>query len=130
MREAARGLSRLFQPDLILTSPYLRARQTADILEREYNTGAVRLCHALASGDNTELLADIEASPVRRILLVGHEPHISGSTSLLVSGATDGMPLSFKKGAAALVSFDERPEPGRGLLEWLLQPAALRGLAR
>jgi phosphohistidine phosphatase len=129
MREAARGLATLFHPQLILTSPYVRARQTAEILEERYRTRQVRLCHALAPGDDAELLAELAASDVERVMAVGHEPHFSRTASLLLTGDGDGAALLFRKGAAALLSFEGEAAPGEGLLTWLLQPAALRALA-
>jgi hypothetical protein len=48
--------------------------------------------------------------------------------SNLLTGNPDCMRSVFKKGAAALVTFDGEVVPGQAYLEWLLQPAALRGL--
>lgn len=130
MREAAVGLATLLTPQVILTSPYLRARQTAEILAATYHLASPRHVDALASGDDATLLAelrDLDASPV---MLVGHEPYLSGTLSLLLTGDAARMATDLKKGAAVLVSCQQDPDPGSCWLEWLLQPAALRALAQ
>lgn len=128
MAEAARGLRTLFVPQAILTSPLLRAEQTADILLKAYGLHKARRCEALVTGDDEQLLKDISDVDAENVLLVGHEPHMSGSLAFLLTGEQAGMAATFKKGAAALVACEGEPGPGTCTLEWLLQPAALRGL--
>lgn len=128
MRAAARGLAVLFEPDVILTSPYTRARETAEIL-REVCGCEMRLCQALATGDDTALLHDVRAAGASRVAAVGHEPYISRTASWLLAGNAGPVDLLFKKGAAALLSFEGDPAPGRAVLEWLLEPKTLRKLA-
>ena len=129
MREAAAGLTSLITPQLVLTSPLLRATQTAEILAAAYRLSSPKRVEALAKGDDAALLnelRDLDASPV---MLVGHEPHLSGTLSLLLTGDAARMSTDLKKGAAALVACAGDPDPGSCWLEWLLQPAALRALA-
>ena len=61
--------------------------------------------------------------------MVGHEPHLSGFASYLVAGPDRLLSIVFRKGAAALIRFPEEAAPGLGMLEWLIQPGALRRLA-
>jgi phosphohistidine phosphatase len=129
MREAAAGLATLITPQLVLTSPYLRATQTAEILAATYHLSSPKLVDALATGDDAALLnelRDLDATPV---IIVGHEPYLSGTLSLLLTGDAARMSTDLKKGAAVLVSCERDPDPGSCWLEWLLQPAALRALA-
>jgi phosphohistidine phosphatase len=128
MREAARGLAEIYSAGSIVTSPLLRARQTAEILMEAFEIEDLHISDALASGDDSQLLADIAALPSAKVFAVGHEPHMSRSLSNLLTGDPDLVETGFKKGAAALISFPADLAPGRGYLEWYLQPAALRAL--
>jgi len=128
MAEAARGLARLFEPEAIITSPVLRARQTADILADTFKV-PVRVLEALGTGDHSGVLAKLGASHEAAVALVGHEPWMSELLSLLLTGSPDTMAATFKKGTAALVSTVGAPRAGNATLEWLIQPSGLRRLA-
>ena len=128
MEAAARGLHRLFTPEIIVTSPLVRARQTAGILLAEYGLHKARVSDALATGDNAQFLEELDDIDADRVMLVGHEPHMSATLSWLVAGDAGLVSTVFKKGAAALVSCTGAPRPGGCWLEWLLQPAALRAM--
>ena len=128
MREAARGLAEIFGASAVLSSPLLRARQTAEILMGVFDIEDLHLSDALATGDDRQLIADIETLGISKVFAVGHEPHMSRTLSNLLTGDPNCLSAGFKKGAAALVAFDAEVVPGRGHLEWFLQPAALRAL--
>lgn len=128
MREAVRGLAEIVGGSAVLSSPLLRARQTAEILMEVFEIEDLHLSDALATGDDRQLLADLEALGASRAFAVGHEPHMSRTLSHLVTGDPDCISSVFKKGASALVTFPGALAPGRAHLEWLLQPAALRAL--
>lgn len=128
MREAAAGLKRLLEPEVILTSPVLRARQTAEILSDAFKA-PIRECDGLGTGDHERVLQALGATKESRVVLVGHEPWMSELLAVLVSGGADGIAAEFKKGAAAFVSCAGAPRPGSCLLQWLMQPAALRRMA-
>lgn len=130
MREAARGLAEIAGAGAILSSPLVRARQTAEILMEYFELDELHLSEALATGDNEALLADIEALDAAKLIAVGHEPHMSRTLSYVLTGDPGCVSSLFKKGAAAMVSFEAGPVPGQAALHWLLQPAALRGLGR
>jgi phosphohistidine phosphatase len=124
MGAAAEGLATLVQPTLILTSPLLRARETADLIARA--TGApIEVCDALANGDHESLLA---AAYAPMVVAVGHEPHISSFVSWAIGA--NHLPVEFKKGSAALVEFAGRPDAGAGALVWFMPPRALRQLRK
>jgi phosphohistidine phosphatase len=129
MAEAARGLHTLFVPDVVLTSPLVRARQTADILLAEYGLHKARIAEALATGDNVQLLEDLADVDADRVALVGHEPHMSATLSWLLTGDEGAVSVEFRKGAAALVSSVAGPRGGGCVLEWVVQPGALRRMA-
>lgn len=128
-RLAARALEHYApKPDRVLSSPLVRARQTAEILRDALAPHAkIDVCDHLApGGDFGDLVAHVTGLGVQRVALVGHEPHLSGFTSYLLVGSKNPVSLAFKKGGAALVSFLDAPAPGRGTLEWLVHPGALR----
>ena len=130
MEEAAAGLKRLFTPQVVLTSPIVRAAETAEILRRAYGLGKPRECEALATGDHDGVLAALAETDAGAVALVGHEPWMSELLSYLVTGERAGMPAVFKKGAAALVRCAADPAPGNCWLEWLIQPGVLRKLGQ
>lgn len=126
LREAAPGLALLFTPEVIVTSPYRRARETAEILAEAYGTRAVQSCGALVSDDYAELFSELAGLDAERVLAVGHEPFFSETLSVLLAGDPALIAVDFKKGAAALVDCEGMPIPGRATLAWFLPPAALR----
>jgi phosphohistidine phosphatase len=130
MEEAARGLRTLFRPQLVLTSPLVRARETAAILTAAFGLPDARNCDALATGDHQQLLRAVTDSEASEVAVVGHEPHISGLLSFLLTADAAVVSATFKKGAAALVETGGDARPGVFWLEWLIQPAALRRLAQ
>lgn len=130
MEEAAAGLKRLFTPQVVLTSPLVRAAETAEILRKAYGLGKARECEALATGDHDGVLAALEEADAGSVILVGHEPWTSELLSYLLTGERPGMSAVFKKGAAALVRCASDPAPGNCWLEWLVQPGTLRKLGQ
>jgi phosphohistidine phosphatase len=131
-RLAARGLKSLGPtPERIVSSPLVRARQTAEIL-RDAMAPDLELTiepHLEPGGDFDATARALLEHPEETIAIVGHEPHVSGFTAFLLTGGDSRADLVFKKGAAALVTFPGRVEAGAGTLSWLIQPGALRALA-
>src|SRR3989338_5958697 len=71
--------------DLILCSPLLRTRQTAETVQTEVGNVSVFTAESLVSSANPlELLKDLCTRSTEVILLVGHEPHLSKTISLLI----------------------------------------------
>jgi phosphohistidine phosphatase len=132
-RIAARGLKELgLRPARILSSPLIRARQTAEIL-RDAVAPSLDLeiePHLEPGGDFDATAKALLPYADETVAIVGHEPHVSGFTAYLLAGGRAHASLLFKKGAAALVTFPGHVQPGSGTLEWLMQPGALRAVAR
>ncbi len=130
--EIARGLRRLgVQPDVIFTSPLVRARQTAEIVAEVLGlTDRLEETeHLGVPPDSTALVRQLNKQRPRpdAVMLVGHEPHLSEFTALLIAG-TSGAALLFKKGGLARLEVPTL-EAGRcATLEWLLPPRVLRRL--
>ena len=130
-RLAARGLKEMApRLDRIVSSPLVRARQTAEILREVVAPNRkIEFCdHLVPSGDHSELLAYLNRLRAESVAIVGHEPHLSGFTSYLLSGKDGASFVEYKKGGAGLVDFSNSLAPGSGTLEWLIQPAALRDI--
>jgi phosphohistidine phosphatase len=129
VRSAAAGLVRLVPAlDLIATSPWLRATQTAEIVNKEYGVDLEEV-EQLTSDHPPEDLDPWLNRQSRRntVAVVGHEPHLG----LLVGYLLGGKSVSFvdlKKGGACLLEMGDRPRPGAGCLEWLLTDRELRRL--
>ncbi len=129
LRRVVRGMQVLgLSFDLILTSPYLRARQTAEIVAKEMGVVAKleRTPHLAPDGDSRALIAEIasRSAASASILLVGHEPYLSNLISVLVSGDERTQVTLKKAGLCKLVASTLRY--GRcSSLEWLLAPAQL-----
>lgn len=129
-RRAALGIAALVgEADCLLTSPLLRAIQTATILHEIGGLPQPQQAAALAPGvPSDQVLAALVAQEASSIVIVGHEPGLSHLLATSTTGQEDGLQLQFKKGAAACVSFETTPCAGWGQLEWLLQPKMLRKL--
>lgn len=134
LRRAAAGLARLgLQPAAILTSPLLRARETAAILAAALTTeGEVEVFARLEGG---HVPADVVAGLHRHraagsLMLVGHQPDLGRLASYLLAGNPGVVDLPFKKGAVAAVEVSGLPPQGSGLLRWFLTPGQLRAIAR
>jgi phosphohistidine phosphatase len=130
MRKAARGLHALL-PRLtkIATSPFLRARQTAEIVAAAYTGIDTVSLQALSPGALPHAVLDwLGEQPVEATLaLVGHEPDLGRLAGMLLAGRPDSF-VQFKKGAAALIEFTDAPAAGNGTLAWLLTAAQLAEL--
>jgi phosphohistidine phosphatase len=109
--------------DLILTSPYVRAYQTAMIVAKRLQKMDVlvqdnRLAPGFGLTELTETLKDYKDA--KAILLVGHEPDFSETVSVLIGGGR----LVFKKAGLARVDLSSQTPP-KGELIWLLPPKVL-----
>ena len=120
MRKAARGLVRLGVTfDVVLTSPYVRTRQTADIIATAFDERPpVVAMESLAPGGSIQsVLSDLERQTRRaRIAMVGHEPGI-GELAARLAGAR--YPIEFKKGAVCRIDIKTFPA-GPGRLRWFM----------
>lgn len=127
MRDIARGLKVLgVHPALIMSSPYVRARQTAEILKE-----VLGLAEPLAFTENLLPLAHPDhmweelrtQQALDSVALVGHEPNMSALTNLLL-GVT-GLQLVFKKGGVCHLILSEFGDQPRAVLRWFLAPKLL-----
>jgi phosphohistidine phosphatase len=126
---SVRGLVRIgVVVDVVLTSPLVRTRQTAEILAAGLDPRPpIVVVESLAPGSSYQaVLADLEKQGRRsRIALVGHEPGIGELAGRLI-GLRHA--LVFKKGAVCRIDADALPPARVGSLAWFLTPRILRGL--
>jgi phosphohistidine phosphatase len=117
--------------DFLVTSPLLRAKETAEIVAKGYRWPeapqvAEELGHGYAPGAVVKLLAKFP--PSAAVALVGHEPDLSNLTAALVT--RDGrLNIAVKKSGVVGIEFDGPAEEGKGTLLYHLKPAHLRKLA-
>jgi phosphohistidine phosphatase len=131
MRKAARGLVRLDVGfDVVLTSPFVRARQTAEIVANEYDDRppVVSVDSLTPGGSFQAVLNDLEKHAKKsRIALVGHEPSI-GELAARLAGLR--RPLEFKKGAVCRIDVKTIPPAGPGALRWFITQKILRAVRK
>jgi phosphohistidine phosphatase len=131
LRKEARGLARLdVAVDLILSSPLVRAKQTAEIVAAALDSRPpIMNIDSLAPGGSyAALVADLEKHARKHaIALVGHEPGIGELAARLIGSRH---PIEFKKGAVCRIDLDEIPPSGPGDLRWMLTPKILRSIKR
>jgi phosphohistidine phosphatase len=124
MEREASTLALLRLPlDLIITSPLVRAQQTAEIVARRLNLmDALVEDERLAPGFGAAELGSImrEHRALTALMLVGHEPDFSTVIAACIGGGR----VDCKKGGLARVDFQD-PSSLSGLLAWLLPPRVL-----
>jgi phosphohistidine phosphatase len=133
MVRQARGLNALgLSLDVILTSPLVRALETAEIVHRELDSpGRLVESEALAPMGHPAKLIDqlaMDYPSAGNVMIVGHEPYLSGLISLIVSGDPEPM-IRLKKGALCKLRLFA-PRHGRcGWIEWSMTPRHMVKLA-
>ncbi|NOK64304.1 MAG: phosphohistidine phosphatase SixA [Chloroflexi bacterium AL-W] len=123
----AHALKKLaIQLDIILTSPLVRAQQTAEIVGETLGI-TVQQAQELALGcDVAQLRTLLQQYPgAERVLIVGHEPDFSN----LIGTLTGGSNVVMKKGGLGKVDL-YAVEAHMGTLSWLLPPRVLRTIGK
>jgi phosphohistidine phosphatase len=107
------------RPDVVISSPLVRARHTAELVTEAIG-GEVLVDDRLRPGASWgDLARAMSAHPdARRVLFVGHEPDLSSTVAHLTGAAS----IRMRKGGLACLEFYGIPEPGGGELAWLLDP--------
>jgi phosphohistidine phosphatase len=120
VRQVAKFLNRLkVKADLIVTSPFPRALQTAEVAAEQLKT-KLRQDEALEPGFGiSELRTLLKRHGSKVLMLVGHEPDFSS----VISALTDA---SLKLSKAGVVLVDIDPETEKGRLLWLFPPKFAR----
>lgn len=113
------------QLDLIISSPYTRAQQTADILKNNFPHS--RLLTDKRLTPQTEMKATLEILKECNepsMALVGHEPHLSHFIAFLLTGKSLSF-IDLKRGSITCLEFDSTPAAGKAQLNWYLTPGMI-----
>jgi phosphohistidine phosphatase len=130
-RKAARGLRALVTDvDVVLSSPAVRAWDTAQILADEAGWPNPMRCEELWDGSAADVAGALQPfAGARSLALVGHEPTLSRLMSLLLTGGGAADFIEMKKGAVAHLEPTMPGQIGRAELIWSLPPRVLRALS-
>lgn len=112
-------VDRGFAPQQIVTSPYVRCRQTADIIAAHVpERPPVAEMDALEPGSYLEPVIDwTNTQGGGDICWVGHSPDVERFTAILIGDSSAS--VRFAKGAVAAIEFDDEVFAGGGELYWL-----------
>lgn len=118
------------QADLILTSPLVRAYQTAEIVASCLKQTPIEVVQWLAPEGSFAAWEAWHAShkEVESVFLVGHEPDLSSWAELMTWGQVSGNILLKKAGLIGLVTYRDQPLQGNCTLFLLLPPKILLSL--
>lgn len=132
MRQIAKGARALgVEFDLILSSPYVRARETAEILADVFKMKKdVQFSdHLTPMGDPELLIAEMnEKYAVSSVALVGHEPFLTALIGLLIADNAN-VDITLKKGGVCSLSADDLHHTRKASMDWLLTPGILVGMS-
>jgi len=133
MFEAARGMQTLdLSFDLILTSPYIRAFRTAEILGEVFESKKVfETTNLIPEAEPEAVIDEINENfpTLKQIVLVSHEPFMTRLISALLSGK-DALSIELRKGGCCKLSVNNLRFGACASLEWLMTPRQLAKLAK
>lgn len=132
LRKSAQGLSKLVKSvDVVLSSPWKRAWQTAEILHETAGWPAPTECPAMEGDRSPRGVTSVLKShgQADTVVLVGHQPHVEALASYLLTGDAARVIMSFKKAGAVMLDIDANVRAGTAALIWSLPPKVLRSLA-
>lgn len=109
------------RPRIIMSSPYKRAMQTAEIV-----TDCLKLdAKSIIKADSFTPDSDVENSFIelnayygKDILVFGHNPHLSDLCSSIIGGQYNVIQL--KKGSLICLKCDGKISRGSGYLQWMV----------
>lgn len=113
--------------DVVLSSRYVRAWQTAELLAEHADWPEPTPCPEL-EGATSEAVCEAlgDAPPDAVVALVGHEPCLSELVAYMLTGDEAGMEMEFKKGGVVCLRFPAAPGAGSASLCWYLTPKLAR----
>ncbi|HEY2524935.1 MAG TPA: phosphohistidine phosphatase SixA [Candidatus Binataceae bacterium] len=134
VREAAAGMRALgLTFDAILASPLPRAAETAQLVAAAYPGGPAPETSAALSTAVAPAEALAALKPYARhdhLMVVGHEPGLSGIASLLLTGSANGVSFDLKKAGMIALDLPDGIERRGAQLLWMLTPRQLRRMGK
>jgi phosphohistidine phosphatase len=129
-RRAAVGLKRIAKrPALVLTSPLVRARDTAGIFAQAGGWPKADECAGLTPGGSLEEVLEVlrrQGAKAECVAVVGHQPQLGRLLALCLGGDSRSEAFELKKCAVACVRFAGSLHARQGVLTALYPPRALR----
>ena len=111
--------------DLLLTSPLLRSKQTADIFSMYFSIGKTEQTESLTPTANPEsFLVELSATGLNSVAIVGHQPFLNQFLNLCLSPNKREF-LVLKRGAMAFLEFPLIVKEHSAILKSLLDPSYL-----
>jgi phosphohistidine phosphatase len=129
-RRAAKGLATLVpQVDVLLSSPYVRAWDTAIMLRDEAGWPQPVSCDELASDKPPAVISALEPYADREsVALVGHEPYLGHLIAALLGSMADAA-FTMRKGGAMCFDIEQLSLTEPAKMVWSLPPRVLRSLS-
>ena len=130
LRQVAAAMRKMeLRFDVILSSPFVRAKQTAEMVAELLKLEKrLKFSDALTPDGSAKILlrqlAELKPAP-ENVLLVGHEPYLSGLISLLTTGH-ENLAMDFKKGGLCKLEAEELRFGQCATLAWLLTPKQMK----
>jgi len=112
-------IKRGFAPEIIASSPYVRCRQTADIVAKHV-AGSPQVVEIAALKPHSDMVSLFEWTRLQEcdeVAWVGHAPDVGYLTATLLGDC--GSAIRFAKGACAAVRLDGTVGDAVGQLHWL-----------
>lgn len=125
-RESAKGLAAFVgSADLVATSPWARARETAEFAAKAFGAPLVDSNLLLPHRSPASLASWLSGLGDKRVVLVGHEPHLSKVIGWLLTGSASRSYIGLKKAQAVMLE-TKKAASGSAMLAWSLPPKFLR----
>ncbi len=126
-------------PDIILSSPAKRAKQTAKKTAKACGyTDPIQWAESFYGGDSDDLIVALQRlpAPIERPMLVGHNPTMEETISVLLCGEVDswqgGCEIRFPTAALVCLDVDiynwSHLRPGDATLRWYLIPKLVKAI--
>jgi phosphohistidine phosphatase len=124
-RAAALGLAELdVNPDVLISSPYVRAAQTAEIFAETlgYSVQKIKVSEALKPAANpSEIVKEITRLRAKEVMVFGHAPHLDVLAAHLI-----GTRVFTELKKAGVACFEHASAAGKWDLRWLVTAKMLR----
>ena len=132
MRAVAKGLDWLdLKLDTLVTSPLVRAQETAEVVRQALHPSRYDTSQLLAPGCDLRTLAQLLTlyAHSRELMIVGHEPDLGEIIAALIGASLPGK-IQLKKAACCCMKLDTEAGElgGKGVLVWHLPPRVLAHL--